>query len=305
LTHKTSGITKKLKRRFFTVSSKRLFVYKAEGDKVPVVMVDLDGAKCTVDNKAKNPTFSVQPKNPRDKAVVISTKDRQELQDWVSALEGEINRQDQKFDISLVTEVDCMDMQCFVVIDDLVWGGSKEMHLKVWDPDRFQLLKNVEIDITSLLPQNESPGALFINAITEHDSKIWLGVSRHLVCLDKESLLPARVLSQHSLVINAILPYEGRIWTASDDCTVRVWDVFLYECCQTFSEVGGKQFALIRAGPQVWAAGWDGTIRVFNGKTAQLLRTLELKHQDAIKAFAPSFGAVWAGSWDGTVSIWT
>jgi serine/threonine protein kinase/GTPase SAR1 family protein len=305
LTHKTTGLTKKLKRRFFTVSSKRLYIYKAEGDKVPVVMVDLEGAKCVIDAKAKNPTFSVQPKSSREKHVVICAKDRQELLDWVAGLEAEINRQEQRFDISLVTEVDCTDMQCFVVIDDLVWGGSKEMRLKVWDPDRFQLLKNVQLDVVSLLPASESSSSLFISAITDFDSRIWLGVSKHLVCLDKESLLPIRCLSQHTQVINAVAGYEGRIWTASDDCTVRVWDAFSYECFQTFSEVGGKQFALIRAGPQVWAAGWDGIIRVFNGKTAQLLRALELKHQDAIKAFAPSFGAVWAGSWDGTVSIWT
>lgn len=321
LTHKTTGITRKLKRRFCTIATKRFYVYKAEGDKVPAVMMDLDGAKVTIDQKAKNPTFTVTPgKSTREaKAVVIQAKDKQELSEWVSALEAEINRHEQRFDISLVTEVDCVDMRCFLVMDGLVWGGSRELRLKVWDPDRFQLLKNVELDLSSQLAslaadtsshhEEESrdilnASLLFISAISEYDNRIWLGVQKYLVCIDKESLLPIRLLPSHSLTINTIIGYDGRVWTASDDATVKVWDAFSYDCLQTFSEVGGKQFVLIRAGSQIWTAGWDGVIRVFNGKTAQLLRALDLKHQDAISAFTISYGSLWAASWDGTISIW-
>ena len=318
LTHKTTGITRKLKRRFCTIASKRFYVYKAEGDKVPAVMLDLEGAKVVVDQKAKTPTFTVTPKSNREKAVVIQAKDRQELLDWVAALEAEMNRHEQRFDISLVTEVDCVDMRCFLVMDGLVWGGSREMRLKVWDPDRFQLLKNVEVDLSSHLTalandanhEDESTrdilnaSLLFISAISEFDNKIWIGAQKYLICLDKESLLPIRLLPGHSLTINAIVGYDGHVWTASDDATIKVWDAFSYECLQTFSEVGGKQFALTRAGSQIWAAGWDGVIRVFNGKTAQLQRALDLKHQDSISAFAMSYGSLWACSWDGTISIW-
>lgn len=339
LTHKTTGITRKLKRRFCTIAAKRFYVYKAEGDKVPAVMMELDGAKVTIDQKAKTPTFTVTPgKSTREaKPVVIQAKDKPELADWVMALETEINRHEQRFDISLVTEVDCVDMRCFMVMDGLVWGGSRELRLKVWDPDRFQLLKNVEVDLSNHLAAlasaemnghgddgglgigGKSSGGkssseesrdilnsslLFISAISEYDNRIWLGVQKYLVCVDKESLLPIRLMPSHTLTINAISNYDGRIWTAADDATIKVWDAFSYECLQTFSEVGGKQFALIRAGSQIWAAGWDGIIRVFNGKTAQLLRSLDLKHQDAISAFAISYGSLWAASWDGTISIW-
>jgi WD40 repeat protein len=306
LTQKTTGITKKLKRRFFTVTARRLYVYKAEGDKVPVAMIDLEGAKVVADPKAKNPTFTVHPKSSREtKPVVIGTKDKQEQTDWMNVIETEINRQDTRFDIAHVTEIDCPEMCSFIVMNDMVWGGSKDMRMKAWDPDRFTLLKNVEIDISPFLPSGEMPPSLFITSITEYDNRVWLGAQKYLVCLDKDSLLPIRAIQQHTQSLNSILGYDGRIWTCSDDCTVRVWDAFSYDLLQTFSEIGGKQFALIRVGPQVWAAGWDGIIRVFNGKTAQLQRSLELKHQDAIYTFAASHGSIWAGSWDGTLSIWS
>lgn len=320
LTHKTGGLTRKLKRRFCTLVSKRLYVYKAEGDKVPAVMVELEGAKVFVDSKAKTPTFTVQPKSTRDKAVIIQTKDRQELLDWVAAVEAEINRHEIRFDISLVTEVDCVDMRCFIVIDGVVWGGSRELRLKVWDPDRFQLLKNVELDISSQLQNIASstpnlnsedyasitnPSLLFISCITEQENnKLWIGVQKYLVCVDKESLLPIRVLSNHTQCINAVLGFDGRVWTASDDATIKCWDAHSYDCLQTFSEVGGKQFALVRNGVQIWAAGWDGIIRVFNGKTGQLQRALDAKHQDSVSSFASSYGSMWAASWDGSITIW-
>lgn len=305
LTHKTSGLTKKLKRRWFSIQAKRLYMYKEEGDKVPVSIIELDGAKVTSDPKAKAPTFSVQPKNQREKATVIQAKDRQELLDWMAALEVEISSADRRFEISHVTDIDCADMRCFIVMDGLVWGGSMDMRLKAWDPDRFQLLKNIVVDLANALPPGESSSSLFINYITEYDNRLWLGVQKYLICLDKASLLVIRALSQHAHTINGVVGYDGRIWTCADDATIRVWDAFSYECLQSFTDTGGKQFAMMRVGLQIWAAGWDGIIRVYNGKTAQLTRALELKHQDAISTFAPSYDSVWAGSWDGTVSIWS
>jgi len=129
-------------------------------------------------------------------------------------------------------------------------------------------------------------------------------VQKYIVCLDKESLIPLRIMSGHALTINHLVGYDNRIWTCSDDCTVRVWDAHTYECRQSFSELSGKQFSMIRFGGQIWCAGWDGGIRVFNGKTCQLVKVLEHKHKDAVYSFTLSLGSVWAGSWDGTISIW-
>jgi WD40 repeat protein len=178
-----------------------------------------------------------------------------------------------------------------------------QLRLKVFDPETFQLVKNVSVNFGAVMEGIDMRG-LFINNIIDYDGRLWLSVQKYLVCLDKESLIPLRVLPGHSLTITAIVGYENRIWTCSEDCSVRVWDSRTYECLQTFSDFGGKLFTMIRSGSSLWMAGWDGSISIYSGKTCQLVKNLEQKHQDAISCFALGLDSVWAGSWDGSISVW-
>jgi serine/threonine protein kinase len=302
---KTSGIIGKVKRRFFKIRSKRLFVFKSDTDKSPAIMLDLvNGVELTDEKAPKKFQFELKPKGGKEKdKICVVCKDKEEQAAWVAAIHTEIERPEKALELELVSKIEAPDVNCLIVLDGLVWAGTTEMRLKVWDPNSFQLLKNVHIDISSLTEITSVMG-LFICDILEYDHRIWLSVQKYLVCLDKESLIPLRVLDGHSLTINKAVGYDNKLWTCSDDCTIKVWDARTYECLQTFNQYGGKQFTLIRVGSQIWAAGWDGLVRVFSGRTCQLLKALEQKHQDAVSDFALSLGSVWASSWDGSITVW-
>lgn len=299
LTQRTGNITKSSKRRFLLIKAGQLFILKDDKTKT-ISSFTLTNVSVTGEPSSKKSGFTITLKS--GKQLSFSCRDKEQQDDWVSALMDEIEKKNAIYTISHVTDLLMSDVRSLCVIDGDLWAGTTSLSLKVWDGATLQIKNNTSFSIPSL-PSDEL-NMYYISTILEYENRIWIGIHKYIVCIDKKTMYPIRMLESHSETVRRLAGFSNNLWSCSDDGTVKVWSTRTYKCRMTFSELGGKQFDMINLGDHIWSGGWDGKIRVFNGKSLQLERSIPTKHTQPISAFCLSLGTLWSGSWDGTVNVW-
>jgi WD40 repeat protein len=104
-------------------------------------------------------------------------------------------------------------------------------------------------------------------------------------------------------------PDSRRLVGASDDNTVKIWDVQTGQVFQTYrghtGEVWAAAFSPDPEGRWVASAGEDSTVKVWDSRTGTLLRSFR-GHRGLVLslAFTPDGRRLISGSRDKTVKVW-
>jgi WD40 repeat protein len=115
-----------------------------------------------------------------------------------------------------------------------------------------------------------------------------------------------QILLGHSGSVNALAALgDGRVVSASEDCSLRVWDLATGETVRTLEGHADSvnAVAALREGRLVCGSG-DGSVRVWDLATGETVRTLE-GHGDSVRAVAAlPDGRVVSGSDDRSLRVW-
>ena len=99
---------------------------------------------------------------------------------------------------------------------------------------------------------------------------------------------------------------DGRVVaSASDDATVKLWNVAAQEAVATLEGHAGsvRAVAFSPDGAALASGSWDGTIKIWNLATNRLIGTLRHNQVTSV-AYSPDGSILASGSWDGTVTLW-
>ncbi|KAL4854787.1 F-box/WD repeat-containing protein 7 [Chlorella vulgaris] len=111
------------------------------------------------------------------------------------------------------------------------------------------------------------------------------------------------ILQGHSEIIWAIEVLGNRVYTASADKTVRVWDMTTKRCLQVLESHTRPVLSLAIAGGRLFSGSYDYTIRVWNLETLQREKTLT-GHTDAVRSLTVAGNKVFSASYDGKLKVW-
>lgn len=300
LNQKINKFPKRLKKRKLVIKNKKLIMYDSVGER-QLLISSLEGAQVFPDYNTRKFGFQIHLMNY--KPMSFSCKDKKEQDSWINAIRDEIKEMDSKNIVTHVQDLLMSDIRCLELVDDEIWAGTTSTSIKIWDPNTRLIKNNVSFNIPTLT-KNERD-LLFVSTIHYFDNRVWVGIQKFILCVDKNTLLPIRVMDSHQQTVTSIVGHGDHIWSCSEDGTVKVWSKHTFQCIMTYSQLGGKLFSITKVGNQIWCSGWDGKIRIFNAKTLKLESCSEETQSDAIYSLCLSGNTIWAGSWDGTINVWT
>ena len=128
--------------------------------------------------------------------------------------------------------------------------------------------------------------------------------------------LPSAVFRGHTAPILCVAVVGGnRLWTGSEDMSVRVWNPTTQSCLRELRHHRGAVHIVMAVpdDPKVWTASIDGTVALWDASTLTCLGDLPVSYprdrpDHFIFAIAPVARAqvwrVWTSSTDGTVRSW-
>jgi len=120
--------------------------------------------------------------------------------------------------------------------------------------------------------------------------------------------LALTTLAGHSVVGSVTFSADGtRLASASEDNTIRVWDVATGEETATLTghSQGIQSVVFSPDGTRLASAGWDETIKLWELATGKEIATLTGHSQGILSvAFSPDGRRIASGSWDKTVKLW-
>jgi len=193
---------------------------------------------------------------------------------------------------------------CIQFIDGKIISGSSAGEIGLWNAKTFQCEKSVAI---------WDPPIDCICGICVIGNCIWFGSARGLIyTLDKKTLSIMASFNAHKAKINAMVEFEGHIWSCSDDSMIKIWKLQTKPDGVSIIQVGddinhhkGRVSTLVQVGPTIWSTGADCVIAMWNSKF-ELMGQLITPHDAIIRALC-NLGndKVVCGGYDKAISLWS
>jgi len=114
------------------------------------------------------------------------------------------------------------------------------------------------------------------------------------------------VLQGHDEIVWAVEAAAGRLYSASADKTIRVWDTATRRCVKVLEGHERPVLSLALSPTHLFSGSYDATVRVWCLRTLRRVAVLE-GHSDAVRALAlaPLHNRLYSASYDGTLRAWS
>lgn len=119
------------------------------------------------------------------------------------------------------------------------------------------------------------------------------------------SAVPHSVIEGHDEIVWAVEATDGRLFSASADKTIRVWDTETRRCLHVLEEHTRPVLSLAISDEhkKLFSGSYDCSIRVWDLTTYRRVKSLH-GHTDAVRALAVAGDVLFSGSYDSTVRVW-
>lgn len=111
------------------------------------------------------------------------------------------------------------------------------------------------------------------------------------------------LLIGHDEIIWAVEVHSNRLFSASADKTIRVWDMESRRCENVLEDHTRPVLSLTISNGRLYSGSYDFSIKVWNLSTLTKHKTLT-GHTDAVRALTTAGGRLFSGSYDGTIRVW-
>eukprot|EP01060_Flectonema_neradi_P010661 TRINITY_DN1774_c0_g1_i1.p1 TRINITY_DN1774_c0_g1~~TRINITY_DN1774_c0_g1_i1.p1 ORF type:complete len:1700 (+),score=411.86 TRINITY_DN1774_c0_g1_i1:52-5151(+) len=230
-----------------------------------------------------------------------------------------------------------------VVSTGHVWTGEKDGTVKIWNAKTGQRLRTQDqkkdIYCSSLL---EVPGpdgsatvwAGYTDSVirvlnSQHPYEVRLNLRRHAPGARINVLVPqvgghcvfsgggdgqifqwdirtyecVNQFSGHRNSVRALIADADVLYSASDDGTIAVWDIYGRDRVEWRGHSAGVHH-LVKTDRHIWSGSEDETVRIWNMETGECLSVLRDPHSGAINAMELVGDKVWTSS-GGTLFLWS
>lgn len=138
----------------------------------------------------------------------------------------------------------------------------------------FGDIKELDLDTGECLRTFSKGFYRNIKVIVAHNNKLYVG-SQVIDELDLATGKWMRTFEGHSKQITAIVIHGDRLYSGSDDKTIRQWDLDTGACLRTLSEHSGWVHAITIHGDRLYSGSEDSTIKEWDLATGTCLRTFK------------------------------
>jgi len=120
---------------------------------------------------------------------------------------------------------------------------------------------------------------------------------------DVDQLRCVKVLEDHTRPVLSLALSSGKLFSGSYDCSIRVWDLATLSRPTILEGHTDAVRALTVAGGKLFSGSYDSTIRVWDMETFLCIKILQ-EHTGPVRTLALAQGRVFSGSYDCTVCVW-
>ena len=185
----------------------------------------------------------------------------------------------------------------------IIASASFDGTIRLWDSERGQTVKELPIKKMPLFAVSFSPDGQYIafSYAVDEDCSVYIS--------NLNQNCHQCVLKGHESVTRSIsFSHDGSsLVTASNDGTVRIWDISKGKCKKVMRD-DGKFMLSATYSPDdsyIAAASYDKYVRIWSAVSGKLIHKLE-GHTDIVTnvSFSPDGGMLASGSEDNTICIW-
>ncbi|KAG5480227.1 hypothetical protein CUR178_06283 [Leishmania enriettii] len=197
----------------------------------------------------------------------------------------------------------------YLPTEDVVWAGFQDGYLHVYNAKSMVLLKEV-------MAHNGG-----LNCMVEVDGTVITGGANWKMCQwdpTNGSAHLQRTLYGHNGGVRALCVYDGPtgavVFSGSDDGTVRAWDPYDFSAGQGTTDASIHTFtghcravlalAVVSQANQLWSAGEDMTLRVWDMRSLSCLKVLRGCHTAPISCVMVVESRVWSADKHGHILVW-
>ncbi len=113
----------------------------------------------------------------------------------------------------------------------------------------------------------------------------------------------SHTLQGHESRVNSLVIADGKLFSGSDDDTIKVWEIKTGKCLATLKGHEAEVLSLVIADEKLFSGSFDNTIKVWEIKTGKCLATLK-GHDGSVRSLVLDDGKLFSGSFDNTIKVW-